>query len=84
MGRSFMDLKAHVFIKTSGERILLVHGQFIDGISFDSIFHQLLTEAIPPFFACNEQHFKFLAANPHQADRKFVFVLRNDQMRYLS
>ena len=78
--RSFVDLKAHVFIKAFGKRVLLIDRQLTDGIRLHSVAKQPFPQALPPFLRGEEQHGELVFLHAHKADGKSLLPFRDNQV----
>ena len=76
----FIHPEAHVLIKASGLRVLLVHGQPRDGIVFDAVAEQARPQPLAPLRRGDEQHLQNAVLDAHKCDRPACLVLGCQQM----
>lgn len=67
-------------------RVLLIHSEFADVVMGDTVFKQLLADAVSTMIGVNEQHFEPSIGDAHERKGRPVRVVAvgvyDDQLRY--
>ena len=74
---SFVNLEAHVFIKSLSLRVLLVNGQLFNAIVDNSGLEQAFSQSFSSLFWREEKHFQHTVLDSHEGCGTSIFIFRD-------